>query len=45
MKRTAKTAIALLLSAGLAMSGFGFSSTDGGATIFGGASGCCRATA
>jgi hypothetical protein len=43
MKRTAKSAVALLLTAGLAMGGFGLSTTGGGATIFGGATGCCRA--
>jgi hypothetical protein len=45
MKRTAKTAVALLLTAGIAMGGFGIGTIDGGATVFGGASGCCRATA
>jgi hypothetical protein len=45
MKRTAKAAVALLLTAGIAMGGIGFGSTSGGATVFGGASGCCRATA
>ncbi|GAA2729667.1 hypothetical protein [Cellulomonas aerilata] len=45
MKRTAKTAVALLLTAGLALSGTGFGGTGSGATVFGGASGCCRATA
>lgn len=42
MKRTAKTAVALLMTAGIAMGGFGFATTDGGASTFGGATGCCR---
>ena len=45
MKRTAKAAVALLLTAGIVMGGVGFATTTGGgATIFGGATGCCRAT-
>jgi hypothetical protein len=50
MKRTAKAAVALLLTAGIAMGGVGFGTLGGtlggggGSTIFGGATGCCRAT-
>jgi hypothetical protein len=44
MKRTAKAAVALLLTAGIAMGGVGFGTIGGGASIFGGATGCCRAT-
>lgn len=43
MKRTATTAVALLLSAGLAMGGIGFGGTvSAGSATDGGASGCCR---
>jgi hypothetical protein len=48
MKRTAKAAVALLVTAGIAMGGLGFGTlggtVGGGSTIFGGATGCCRAT-
>jgi hypothetical protein len=44
MKRTAKAAVALLLTAGIAMGGVGFGPLGDGATPFGGATGCCRAT-
>jgi hypothetical protein len=45
MKRTAKAAVALLLTAGIAMGGASFGTIGGGSIIFGGATGCCRATA
>ncbi|WNB84611.1 hypothetical protein [Cellulomonas sp. ATA003] len=45
MKRIAQSAVAIALSAGLMLTGFGSGGLGTGATTNGGASGCCRALA
>lgn len=42
MNRTAKALTAALLALGIAVAGVPLTSNDGGASVAGGSSGCCR---